>query len=490
MTLTEERFKMKDGAFISTILVAWTAVATDQILRMSHHLIQTSTDSGATYRDAGTADPRATSFRIELGTVRTATTYTVRVKTVSDAGTQSPGLTGVIAVTGKGTPPSNVDDFVVVFSLDKIVFKWSAINDADLFGYEIRVGNLNSIWETASIVVTELLTNFYYLFDFTRGIKKYFIKSIDNSGNYSEVAAFQTVNVTRLHGKNILYEFAGQIWQVVNTHRSQNNGAGNSQTILALNTDYQLSTDMDSFPTNDFNPTYNRLVFSPKTESTWLERQQAGGTWANLQDSNFIFGLEQFVTTPQTFTTGPFSILIEGGSFAGAVFILDVQTFSSSNLGVFLIEIASSAVSAEYGFGPFEKFENGYYDIASGKLRGSFLKFRFTLQSTNADTKIRFINAALTFVLPDKDVYLLKQTISADGKTYFPVSTYGFTDVKAVMVSNALSPATPSPNPANIPYAGDTIGEGITLPDSFIVKVVNVSGDQITGLVNIHIAGY
>lgn len=214
LSLLEDNFIQKDGVFVTNITASWNVISADQILRLNSYLVQISSDGGATYRDVAYASPSVNSYRIVLGNVQTGTTFTVRILTVSDRGAQSIGTTNQITILGKQTPPSDVGDFNVVFAFDHIAMSWSSIDDEDLFGYEIRVGDSNSIWETATIITTENLGTKYDLFDFTKGVKKFFIKAIDNSANYSANAAASTINITSIPDSNVVFTF--DAWSRVN----------------------------------------------------------------------------------------------------------------------------------------------------------------------------------------------------------------------------------------------------------------------------------
>ena len=339
LTLLEDNFKQKDGVFATNILASWTPPAADQVLRLDRYLIQLSTDGGTTYRDVAFVSGQKAAYKIVLGNVQTGTTFSVRVKTVSDRGAESGGTAAVITIQGKSTPPSNVEDFDVVFAFDRIAMSWSAINDEDLFAYEIRQGDANSTWETAGIIATEILTNHYDLFDFTTGSKKFFVKAIDNSQNYSEVAAEDSILITSIPESNVVFTF--DMWSRV--------------TQVPHPLEGTLSSDMDRVPTNDFNPAYNRIAFQPKTAQTWADLQSTYATWQAFQGSSFIFGREEYVTTPQTWETTS----IDVSTLTTGAFLLDFQGYSSSNLGFIGIEIATS--SDNVTFTAYRPFTSGQY---------------------------------------------------------------------------------------------------------------------------------
>lgn len=497
MTLTEERVKLKDGSFISNILVEWTAVSDDQILRMAHHLVQTSLDGGATYKDAGTVDPRATSFRINVGTVKTNVTYVVRIKTVSTEGRQSPGVTDQITITGKGTPCSDVEDFRVQQLNEGLVFQWSAIDDADLFGYELRAGNINSVWETAGIIATEILSNKFTVANYSKGQKKWFVKAIDNSGNYSENAATVTFYVTRLFRRQELDE-PFSMWAFINSNRGtiRNNN-------IYIDSKVTLSANMDAVPTNDFDPKYYRLTFMPKTKDTWLSLQQAGGTWADLQNSSFKFGLEKFVTSEESVEFG----IVQSCNWDSAciepfapIIIIDVGAYSHSNLGSVVVEIAREYPSVNPNpdnLQNYEKFENGVYFHSGAATNSpvdynpSYFRFRVKLQAVNEDAKVRLHDLNLIIQMPVKDVFLPLEDIPITGRAYYPKRDHQFAQIKNINAQTVSSFfGTPGSGETLVSLYTNNNGTDTFLPQAFNVFLFNLNGDKQAGTVDLHISGY
>ncbi len=447
ITLLEDNFKQKDGVFVTNILASWTAIPADQLLRLSRHLLQLSTDGGVSYRDVAFASGDRTSYRIVLGNVQTGTTFVVRIKTVSDRGAESAGATASITIQGKRTPPSNVGDFDVQFAFDHIAMTWSSIDDEDLFGYEIRVGDTNAIWETATIVTTENLGTRFDLFNFTRGTKKFFIKAIDNSGNYSEVAASDSIVITDIPESNVVFTF--DLWSRV--------------TVFPHPLQGTLSSELERVPTNNYNDAYNRLTFQPRAARTWAEAQTEFSNWSALQASGLIFGREDYVTSEETYETE----LIDLGSVFNAAYIMDIQTFSSSNLGFVSVQIATSSDGITFG---------SYTPFVAGQYNTRYVKFRFLIQATAASTRVRLISATLTIDMPDKKQEFLNQTIGAGGST---ITLSGFTKVKSVVITTVgTSNLTPR------------IHDQASLPTSFDVRLFDTAGNLSAGSVNIYCSGY
>ena len=447
LTLMEDNFKQKDGVFVTNILTSWTAISADQLLRLDRYLIQISSDGGATYRDVAFVSGQKTSYRIVLGNTQTGTTFYVRVKTISDRGAESAGISSSVTIQGKTTPPSDVEDFDVTFAFDHIAMTWSAIDDEDLFGYEIRVGDANSIWETATIITTEALGTKFDLFDFTRGTKKFFIKAIDNSANYSENAASDTITITNIPESNIVFTFDlfSRLTQI--PHPLQGT----------------LSSEMDRFATNDFDPSYNRITLGPKTQTTWGEAQGLYSNWSALQTSGLVFGEETYVTSEETYETTK----IDLGAVTTGTLILDIQTYSSSNLGFVSVQISTSEDDITY---------SSYRTFVAGEYTARYVKFKFLIQATNSETRVRLVSATLTVDVPDIYQRFLNQAIGAGGST---ITLTGFTAVKSIVITTVgTSNLTPR------------IHDQSNLPNSFEVRLFDTSGNLQAGSVNIYCSGY
>lgn len=447
LTLLEDNFKQKDGVFATNILATWTAIPADQLMRLDRYLIRISSDGGTTYRDVAFVSSQKNSYRIVLGNVQTGTVFTVLVKTISDRGAESVGTSGNVTIQGKITPPTNVEDFNVVFAFDHIAMAWSAIDDEDLFGYEIRVGDENSIWETATIVTTENLGTRFDLFNFTRGTKIFFIKAIDNSSNYSENAAESSITITNIPDSNVVFSFDifSRITQV-------------PDPLQGL-----LSSDMDRVHTNNYNPTYNRPALQPKTELTHAEIQSTYATNLAFQNSGFVWGLENYVTTEETYETD----VIDIGILTTGAFILDIQTFSSSNLGFVSVQIATSTDGVN--FSSFSTFIAGQYSAR-------YLKFKFLIQATDASTRVRLISAILTVDVPDVYQRFLNQAVGAGGST---ITLSGFTAVKSIVITTVGgTPLIPR------------ITDQSNLPNSFDMVLDIPGGGTSAGACNIYVSGY
>lgn len=222
---------------------------------------------------------------------------------------------------------------------------------------------------------------------------------------------------------------------------------------------------IDLVPTNDFDPTYNRIALQPMTSPTWASLQDSGITYQALQASSFIFGEEDFITDQETYTTKPIDI----GSIVTGSFIVDLRTFSSSNLGFVSIQISTSTDGITY---------SAFQTFVAGQYTARYVKLKFLIQATDPVTKVRIISASLTVDVPDIDQSLLNQAISSLGTT---INLTGFTSVKSVVMTTVGSASS-----LLSPQITDQSG----LPSSFVVKMFDKTDTAQNGNVNIYCKGY
>ena len=224
-----------------------------------------------------------------------------------------------------------------------------------------------------------------------------------------------------------------------------------------------LSSELDRVPTTDFDPKAYRLTFQPKTVKTWNDYQNDGITWAQFQASSFRYGLEKFITDEQSYETEAIDI----GVSVTAVFIVDFQSYSTTNLGVIIIDISTSTDGISY---------SAYVPFVAGQYTARYVKFRFRIQATLDSTVVRLISAYLTVDVPDRNQSILNQTIGAGGST---VNFSGFTSVKSIVVTTVgTSNLTPR------------IDDQSNLPNSALIKLFDTSGNLQSGSVNIAVNGY
>jgi len=111
--------------------------------------------------------------------------YVFRVITNTLVG-QSIPLTATYTVRGKMAPPADVQNVRAVNGVDSVIISWDEVEDLDLVGYEVRLGN----WEDNNVVV-EIVYGTTVTIPYTTAEKTlYSIKAIDESGIYSNAPAY------------------------------------------------------------------------------------------------------------------------------------------------------------------------------------------------------------------------------------------------------------------------------------------------------------
>jgi hypothetical protein len=372
ITLVEQGFQLNDGTHITNIAVSWTAVPADILLNLNYYLIQVSLDQGSTWGDAGVANSNSTSFIVTVGNAPNGTVVKVRVRAVTIKGVISPGNnTASITLLGNVSPPSDVLSLSGVFSVDHVALSWNPIADADLFGYEVRQGDVNSVWETGSVVVTGYGGTNYNIFNVPAATKKYCIKAIDRSGNYSSGAACTSVTATSPVGSVVVFEF----------------------DLFSRITDFphplfgSISSGLNLVPTTDYNPAYYRMTIQPKTINTWLSLQVNYATWLAIQNSGVRFGFDPFITTQENYTTEIIDLLVS----TTGTFILETQAYSSNSQGSMIAQWATSADGITF---------SSFVNFIAGTYTTRYAKFKFLIQAKISTAIIRLIYAKLTVTSP------------------------------------------------------------------------------------------
>lgn len=177
-----------DGSGRSKIGVTWRGTA----LRWNVWI----REEGRTWRKAGaTSVPNfEISERLIIGH-----TYEVAVS----VGTPETGQRGLITLRGKQAPPSDVTGFRAVALDGQAVLTWNHIPDADLWGYEIRMGKT---WETGLTAIDGVQENSARWTPPMDGTFRFWIKAIDLSGLYSVNAAEASVTIDISASLNVVWQ--------------------------------------------------------------------------------------------------------------------------------------------------------------------------------------------------------------------------------------------------------------------------------------------
>ncbi len=233
IVLEEVGWRNTDGTHIAHIDVSWAAPITKKEFLSSYIIeLKKGTDE---YIPVGSVPASQTNYRINLN-LEIYYNYYVKIKTYSINSIVSDGtVSSVITLVGKDVAPSDVTAFIVKKYRDIIICKWTKVSDVDVNKYEIRKG---TTWTAADIIDTPVYGDGLTIRDIKIGTdQSYWIKAIDNSGNYSENAKESMVTITVIPFQNIVLstsEQTGWAGDKVGTEKSGDN--------LIISTGYLIGT--------------------------------------------------------------------------------------------------------------------------------------------------------------------------------------------------------------------------------------------------------
>jgi hypothetical protein len=135
---------------------------------------------------------------IERGLV-VGNTYEVSVS----IGAVEIGVRASITLRGKLAPPNDVRNFRVAPFGDEMILTWDHIPDADVWGYQIRVG---ATWESGLIILDGVQENRAAWRPPMDGTYRFWIKAIDDSGIFSVNAVSDQASIAISTKLNIVWQ--------------------------------------------------------------------------------------------------------------------------------------------------------------------------------------------------------------------------------------------------------------------------------------------
>lgn len=169
LAMQESLYRVKDQAQV-LVQVSWTEVQTAIAYRLS-------------YRVAGgnfVSLPLTSANYAEIRDAQEGQ-YEFSLRAISITRKESIPATLSGVVLGKTLPPSDVTGFTVQRRVSDLMIAWDELQDADLSGYEVRVG---TGWDDAQLVAKTSGTQMLHD-QSAAGQYPYHIRAIDTSGNYS-----------------------------------------------------------------------------------------------------------------------------------------------------------------------------------------------------------------------------------------------------------------------------------------------------------------
>ena len=194
--LDEILIKNQDGSIIDCIDVYFNRPNNSLYSEAEIYYRQKGSSSGGLYPPNWVFGGRTNTEKFRILDVIVNAYYEVSIVTVNTAGRKGrPDSSPIeeIWTLGKADPPSNVVDFRASQSGKILVFTWDHIEDADLWGYEIRQGM--DFATSLQIIDIQSANRYDYPAPFN-GTYRFWIKAIDTSGNYSTIPTSIDVSVT------------------------------------------------------------------------------------------------------------------------------------------------------------------------------------------------------------------------------------------------------------------------------------------------------
>ncbi len=178
LVVSEGLYRIKDQALV-LIQVSW-----EQVFGALEYQVSYRVNGGNTVNL-----PRVSNNYLEIRNADTGD-YVFTVRALGVTGKQGNAANLNQTILGKLMPPDDVQGFLVMRRTTDLLLSWTANTDADLSGYEVRVG---SGWDSADLVAQTAGTQLVHA-QSASGQYNYYIRAFDTSGKYSNnVTTFQLV---------------------------------------------------------------------------------------------------------------------------------------------------------------------------------------------------------------------------------------------------------------------------------------------------------
>ena len=455
-------------AFASKIVVSWTSA--NSRYAVARYRLE--------WREVGGNWQRmdVPGVGAEITAVVEGKTYEIRVFSINALGLETASPTvETYTVFGKTAPPENVGGFVVARSGDTLNFRWNAVADIDVTGYEIRTGTL---WDAATPIGTTSATSFAYVSP--RG-GTFMIKAVDSSNpaNYSQSASI--VTVADLSGINVTVDYTeesggwnGTCHNVESVLTSRKYGWSDAANWGALATWGADAVSGGLIPTDD-TETWNSLMLTWEAyDKPWVflfQSNPAGGTYITEQiDIGYIAQcgvqiypkveiLQSQSKKPWRSWTQTWSAYIEPWA--------TVPAEIDPSIGL-AYEISTSEDGI--GWSEFQQYTPGIYQFRH-------LRFRITIASADATSYLPMLTGFRVSVdVPDRVEHFEDQSIPLAGKTLtFATASVDIATVQVTLQGGAI---------------GDTYKVAGKTNTSVTINVYDSTGAAKAGLADVDVFGY
>lgn len=320
--------------------------------------------------------------------------------------------------------PGDVQNLSAAQNLNSIIINWQPVSNSQA-KYEIREGDS---WNCSSVVATNLTGSSYTVLNIQKGTFKYWIKAVNNYGNYSDNAALSTIVVNDIPETNTI------------VHEN------------ILDEDIALGTLVNCYATN------NKITLD--STDTWTSSGTWNNTGKNYAPSGF-WGASCESTGVYTTKVYDFGVNLNS--------IISVNYNLSSN------DDANNVV-IEWKYSEDNTNWSDWEIFAQGSKTFRYYQFKITLNSPN-NNYAALSNFIVNVDVPDRDMYFKDQEIivANDGvAVYFDPA---YSNVPAVVAN--ISDGT---NGYCVVSSKSTSGATI--------KAYNNSGTAITAKVDVRVKGY
>lgn len=393
--------------------------------------------------------PPVTGSTAEIPGLQEGVTYSVRIIAINSIGIETRGATIYThLVLGKTAPPADVTGFVVARQNDVLTFRWDAVNELDVIGYEIRTG---PFWEGAAAVGFSAATSF--TFTSPRG-GTFLVKAQDSSGNYSQNAT--VVSVADVSGLNVTLEYYEETggWNGTKTNLEDVPGAG----LIPANTAANWSGLTGTWEAYNYpwpflvQATAPGQYVSEVVDITYIAQ-------CGVHVYPTVSVVENETATPWYQLTGTWSSYTTPWVPAGSV------NQPQINLSY---EIRTSSDNVTWS--AWKNYTPGIYEFR-------YLQFRITISSENPAAYVPVLTGFRVSVdVPDRVIHFEDQAITAAGRTF--TFTPAFVDISTVQVT----------------LQNGAVGDRYTVSgktnSQVTINVYDSSGTAKAGLVDIDVYGY
>ena len=204
--LDEILIKKQDGSIIDCIDVYFTR-PNNSLYAKADIYYRSKATVGSSYGDAWAYAGVTLDEKFRIENVLVNRYYQVAVVTNNTAGQKATVASSPMAevyTLGKADPPSNVTNFQANQNMNTLTFSWNHIEDADLWGYEIRQG---AIYASSTLVIDLQSASRYDWPIPLNGTYRFWLAAIDTSGNKSTTPASLDVTLTGVEdGLNFLID--------------------------------------------------------------------------------------------------------------------------------------------------------------------------------------------------------------------------------------------------------------------------------------------